>query len=484
MEDRVFIETGYGQFNEIVRCDVRRESFDGVTTHSLFTYVDVTWGLYTWTDYGHVNRDIVLERDLPEGAQRVCADSIDLSLINSKYGTLEEIAAELIAKGKTNGAGPVRTPILKFLESFGESRYSGTVLKTLFNLYEPFVADCGGISLYRNAVDYKRLRRTTMKPGRAFRHMFNPAPDTFIAAVTEGFIEWSKPRVFSFHSGYKAEDFAKAYDGETAEYRNPATTSINKSLSTSCMQGVGRNIDGDYHSVGEAYASGDFHIAWLEDTKGRIAGRVVVGYKDADRRFISGPVYGCCEQSLVVLNEYLDTIKAEDAESDGWVGLTLDVVGCSDDPVAPYLDGDYSGDIRNRNVIEIKYLDEGEFAFENTDGHLNNVSLCDCCGSSTDQDDLYYIEDTGEAYCEYCFNESYTFTDAGDMINIDDAVHAHLYNRYTGASYEVCVHIDDCVYIEILDQYWHCDYVSFCEDREDHYPTHLLKAEEEKEMAA
>lgn len=494
MEDRVFIDIGYGRFNEIVRCDVYRDR-EGVTTHRAFTYADRAWGLYTWSDYGLSDRSLVLERDLPKDVIRFrvdYADSLDSSLTNSKYGTLEEIAAELIAKGKTNG-GYGRSTLLSFLESFCGTRphlsadqpaSSGAMLRTLFNLYEPYVSDCGGISLYRNAVDYKRLRRTTMKPGRAFRHMFSNAPDTFIAEVTEGFIEFSKPRVFSFHSGYKAEDFAKAYDGDTTEHRNPRTTCINKSLSTSCMQGVGRNIDGVYHSVGEAYASGDFHIAWLEDTKGRIAGRVVVGYKDADRRFISGPVYGCCEQSLEVLNEYLDAIKAEDSEGDGWVGLTLDVVGCSDDPVTPYLDGDYSGDIRNRKVIEIKYIGEGEFEFANTDGHLNNTTLCDCCGSSTDQDDLYHIGDTGESYCECCFNESYTYTDGGDVISLDDAVHVHVHNSYTGGSYELLAHIDDCVYVESLDQHWHCEDVSFCEDREEHYPTHLLEAEEEKEMAA
>jgi hypothetical protein len=321
-----------------------------------------------------------------------------------------------------------------------------------------------------------------MKAGRAFRHIFREAPDKVIAKLTEEYIEWSSPRVFSLHTGYKAEDFAIAYDGETADYRNPKVTSINKSLATSCMQGVGRRYRDEYHSVGEAYASGDFHIAWLEDEKGKIAGRVVIGYREEDDAFVSGPVYGSCEQSLVMLNEYLHDIRATDSDCEGWRGLRLKVVGCPDDPIVPYLDGDYSGDVILNKYIELDWSGHGSIGFENTDGYSSSTQCCDSCGVALNEDEAFRAPSSGETLCEYCFNESYVYTEDGDVISVEDSVQALTYSHWRNTEWSVTIHIDDVVYIESLDQYWVAEDVAWCNEREDHYPSHLLEAE--KELAA
>ena len=153
------------------------------------------------------------------------------------------------------------------------------------SIYRPYKSDLkdGNISLTRNATDAKRDRQTSMKPGRAFRHMFPSLSDKQIAEITESWIEESSPRELTLKTGKTALAFKRAYDHDRASYRNPVTTHARKSLATSCMQGVGRDYyDGDewvYASVGEAYASGDFTVAWLETSTGEIAGRVARSLK-------------------------------------------------------------------------------------------------------------------------------------------------------------------------------------------------------------
>ena len=485
MQDRIFINSAFCRYSEIIRCDL----FQGGRS---FAYVDADWGVYFWRDFGFMERDIVLESEIEQHAAtkglrnpRITRiEDASVSVINSKYGSIEEIAEALYRVEKMNGSFS-ESDVYAFLDGccdydFFRKASIGTrgVMHTLLNVHEPVESECGGITIYRNAKDHKRGRRTTMKAGRAFRHIFNSATDSIISEITEKYIEWSKPRVFSFHSGYKAEDFAKAYDGDTARYRNPRVTSVNKSLASSCMQGVGRSVNDNYHSVGEAYASGDFYIAWLEDEKGLIAGRVVIGYRDSDDKFISGPVYGSCEQSLAMLNKHLDDIDAMDAEGCAWEGLSLKVVGSPSDPVVPYLDGDYSGDIIDNRYIAILPEGHGEFEFSNTDGYLADNNVCCSCGSREHPDEVYHSPD-GDLLCEHCFFRDYTCTEDGDVICLEESATAFMYSSFNDITYEVVVHIDDCVYIESLDQHWVSDDVKWCSDRQDYYPTHLLKLEEE-----
>lgn len=484
MQERVFISQGYGRYNEVLRCDM----LDGAR---YFSYADKDWGLYCYRDFVGTS-EILLESEVEAYHTRIgvageptliCVDDVNVSLTNSKFGSIDVIAETLVTLEGPDSSFS-RSRLYNFLDGFAGLTFlhcSGLknrgVMHTILNLHNPLQSDCGGISLYRDVKDHKRGRRTTMKAGRAFRHMFRNATDTSISEVTEAYIEYFTPRSFTFHSGYKAADFEAAYEGDTAVCRNPRTTQVRKNLATSCMQGVTR----DGYSVGEAYASGDFHIAWLEDDNGRIAGRVVVGYKEDDCEFISGPVYGVCEQSIDTLEAYLGAIKAVDSDDCGWTGLTLSVVGGTESPVVPYLDGDYSGDILNSTTIRILEEGYGDFNFSNTDGYTNDTRACENCEGECHEDQEYTTPD-GECLCEDCFHQQYTYTDDGDLIAIEDAVDAMFYTKH-GRVLSNVTHVDNAVYIEDLDEYWYTDNVSWCDTREDYYPTHLLESEEE-ELAA
>ena len=491
MEERVFINIGTTYY-EVIRCFL---GDDG----KFYTYVTSDGGVGVRRE-GHYSSDsvILLESEIKAHAVATYINSppkvvyvrdLNSSVSSSKYGSLEEIAEAVYHYNFVVGFRGDRNSVLSFLnDSCDYTFYHETaiknreVLNTLLEVYLPEEGEGNKISIYLNAKDHKRDRRTTMKAGRAFRHIFREAPDKVIAKLTEEYIEWSSPRVFSLHTGYKAEDFALAYDGATTDYRNPKVTSINKSLATSCMQGVGRDYRGEYHSVGEAYASGDFHIAWLEDKNGKIAGRVVIGYNEENDAFISGPVYGSCEQSLVMLNEYLHDIRATDSGCEGWQGLRLKVVGCPGDPIVPYLDGDYSGDVILNKYIELDWSGHGSISFENTNGYASSAQTCDSCGIAVDEDEAYHSPDTGETLCEFCFSERYVYTEDGDVISVEDSVQALTYSRWRNTEWSVTVHNDDVVYIESLDQYWVAEDVDWCNEREDYYPSHLLEAE--KEIAA
>jgi hypothetical protein len=491
MEERVFINIGAAYY-EVIHCFLADEV-------RFYAYATTRGGISVRRECGYYTKSAILRESGVEAhaiaeygstSPRVAyIRDINPSVSTSKYGSLEELSEAVYRYSFAGFREHTSGRILSFLKSLCDyTFYNETaiktreVLNTLLDAYLPEAGEGSNISIYLNAKDHKRGRRTTMKAGRVFRHIFREAPDKVIAKLTEEYIEWSSPRVFSLRTGYKAEDFAIAYDGETAGYRNPKVTCINKSLATSCMQGVGRDYRGEYYSVGEAYASGDFHIAWLEAENGKIAGRVVIGYREEDDAFVSGPVYGSCEQSLVMLNEYLHGIRATDSDCEGWLGLRLKVVGCPSDPIVPYIDGDYSGDVILDKYIELNWSGHGSIGFENTNGYASSTQCCDSCETAVREEEAYHSPYTGETLCECCFSERYVYTEDGDVISVEYSVQALTYSHWRNTEWSVTVHIADTRYIESLDQTWLTGDVNWCNEREEYYPSHLLEAE--KELAA
>jgi len=319
-----------------------------------------------------------------------------------------------------------------------------------------------------------------MKPGRAFRHMFPKVADADLAAITEAYIEHVSPREFTLHVSKDAKAFARAYDHDRASYRNPRTTFINKSLATSCMQGVGRCIHGEWRSVGECYASGDFEMVWLEDEGGRIAGRVLVGYHEDSSSHVHGPIYGSCDQSIDSLHEYLAGINARYADDYGFVGLKLKLIGDDWEPLAPYIDGSYGG-IVNSGFIEIVPDYDGEFTLDNTDGFITQGVMCESCEDRVEEDRVYH-DDYGSCYCEQCFHEIYAILDNGETILQEDAVAAHSYLRHSGRTITTTVHVEDTVYVESLDEVWLIDDCEYIDRTGEYFPSHLRTDDDDDDM--
>lgn len=393
----------------------------------------------------------------------------------SKYGTVEEVAAVLLQSAMGSSHSQAWRPFVSFLEGIYSSagiQYDGLCeADRALALFKPEkVEGSSAISLYLNAKDAKRERRTTMKCGRAFKHMFNHLSDKEIAALAEAWIEESSPREFVLKVGGERKDFRKAYCGVRAKYRNPATTSYRKSLATSCMHTT-KVYDGDDDmSPAEVYASGDFKIAWLETLEGHVAARVVFSARVGTQSY-HAPIYGACEQSLDMLDTYLQDNSVELSSDLGeWHGLKILNIEADGRIVGPYMDGCVRGDVIGDHIV---LAQSGDLDFDSTDGYASDGEMCACCGENVSEDELYHTDEGG--LCEHCFNENYAYTEGGDVIPADEAVYAMSYHSWNRRAYEICVHIDEAVFCEDLDQLWLEEDVTWSECGDYVIPTHLMK---------
>lgn len=343
------------------------------------------------------------------------------------------------------------------------------------------------ISIYMSHRDFLRDRRTDLKIGRAFRHMFPELDDAKLEKFVDDYRKDMAPRTFTLHTGSTREDFRHAYTAVRCSYQNPRTTSDRKSIAQSCMHDKWRysSLDENDISVCEAYASGDFHVAWVMSDKDQLGGRVVIG-KRKTGTYSAGPIYGACEASIDMLQEYLESIKAD--QSMDWDGLTLLGLGYSnpEDWVVPYLDCD---EIRGSLTHDGKRITltyhQGEYEFNDTDGFMQSAHRCGCCGDHADPDTMVYVELEGEM-CEHCFDQYYTFTEGGDIISQEDAITCFTLG-YKNRTFEITEHIDETVYIEQLEEFWLADDCEYVESIQDYYPSHLvgdLEQEGDEELAA
>lgn len=412
-----------------------------------------------------------------------------------KFGTISEVAEVLMANHVDYVWNEVKYKGRHDLEEFIEKHRVSLkgfvppvgVLRTLFEVFQPIKSElrAGNIALTRTLKDYKADREVSMKPGRAFRFMFPGLNDNDVSLLAEAWIERTQPRTLTVYTGDKAADFAHIYKTDRADYRNPSTTHVRKSLATSCMHNTYRvpYMDGTRVYASEPYASGDFFALWVEDENNLLAGRTVVGITSQGLRH--GPLYGACEQSLDTLQSFLDNLDSK-ADCGDWVGLKMKVIGDRDELVAPYLDGGYSGDIIGDYIV-LSDKGRGEFSFEGTDGYPTSSDYCEACCESVHGDDLFRNDD-GCGFCEHCFHELYVHLENGDVCPIDDAVEVYRkteYGVYTKWHY---MHDDGIVYCELVGEWWDIDDVTFSKCDEP-VPTHLtheypeLFPVEEKEAA-
>ena len=391
------------------------------------------------------------------------------------YGTLEDFGNKVIQSEREFWNGNVKDWIAEN-EVIRECVNDYALRLFIANVYRPFTSTLteGNISITRNAGDAERDRQTSMKPGRAFRHMFPFLDDKDLARITEAWLEHSAPRVLTLKVGNSASAFKRAYDHTRSAYRNPSTTHGRKSIASSCMQGVCRSYY-DYSacesataSVGEAYASGDFTVAWCETPDGFIAGRVV--YSDVDGvPHYNGPLYGACEQSLDMLQSHLDDIDSG-LDVDEWDGLKFLVVGSYDDPIVPYIDGELSGTLTRCNKFITLSTGGGEFEFDSTEGYTTGGESCCECGDRTDEDSTFFTDDG--PMCECCFDRNYIQTSDGETLHHEDACLVNS-KTYYGFSSEYVAN-DDAAFCESVDEWWHIDDVTYTEDGDECVPTHMM----------
>ena len=340
-------------------------------------------------------------------------------------------------------------------------------------LFQPVVVDEKTVSVYRNGDDYRRRRRTEMKVGKSFRLMFPEEADHIIEHNVDEYRHVMTPREFTLHTGTDRRSFAKAFGSARCAYQNPKTTTRRKSIACSCMQQMSKSDKSGSEVVfAEAYASGDFTVAWLETEDGLVGGRVVYSNKN----FAYAPIYGACEAGMDMLQDHLNSLVDADVnelfdDPIAWEGHRLLIIrDLYGDPIVPYLDIDIEGTCSSDNKHIALELG-GDYELKSTDGYMTDSISCECCGDHMHEDDTC-TSPSGERICEHCFDSNYVYTEDGDVIDNDDAVCAfalHHSNAYDGWQ-----HIDDTHYIERLDEYWVSGFCSFVDEIDDYYPTHLL----------
>ena len=474
--------TRFGRTEEVVYAKAT-----GITGR--YSFAEDMYGVVTASHYQGLALQTIYSSDV---ATSLVPDSFDVERTTvqnavdkmgaSKFGSLSDMAEAVweYSLGDRSANYAKTRDVQMFLEKHSSSLSISTFdipTHTIMSVYSPLASDvkAGNIALTRNLKDLHAGRQTSMKPGRAFRYMFPALDDNDISLLAEAWIELTAPRVLTLHVGKSANDFARSFDFERAGYRNPRTTYDRKSISTSCMQHVDRYFyDGELNVraiASEAYASGDFLVVWVEDAQQRIAGRVVVGLTAKGR--YHAPIYGACEQSLDMLQTYLDSINS-DYSDERWSGLHLKVVGEDTDPIVPYLDGDYSGDYTYTGFIKLMDPHYGELAFDNTDGYVSNGGhCCESCHESYSEDDMHSTE--AGMYCQCCFDENYVILDCGDVCLLENAILVKHISTYAPHRVnEMYVYEDEAVYCEGLEEYWLQDDVTYSDEVEVYVPTHLI----------
>ena len=280
-------------------------------------------------------------------------------------------------------------------------------------------------------------------------------------------------------SGTDRASFEKAYNTPLGRNQNPDTMRNRKFLGNSCLRPSYLWSDDNHyardlpHHPAQAYASGDFTTFWAEDGQGKCMGRVVVMTKDKGKP-VSGPVYGLTEQTMDALEAKVEDLASSSSWNcwgGDWEGakmLCLPFKGDIDNGyIAPYLD------VEPSNLDP--YLHDSDYLVITRSGSIcagsyrgvlqGSHSRCSQCNDALGEDESYHSENTGEDYCEHCYDESHARCES-------DSEYYHL-NEMTSVNHSGrwglrCAWVADCnldgyaVYCSD-DEWWHDEEVSYCE---------------------
>jgi len=258
-------------------------------------------------------------------------------------------------------------------------------------------------------------------------------------------------------------------------------------------------------------------IVWLTTPDGFIGGRCVVRLpqiKYSTYKYngvlqypfdyevmphIAAPVYGTCDTSINMIEEYLDSIGADrSCQSGGWIGAKLlALTNGNDRYYGAYIDLEPRMLSRKGKYLIID--SDGDLSAEDTGGMVGNYYeyYCSSCDEGLDEYDQYYSEELGETFCESCYHDRHTHCESCDhTYHNEDIVTAYrremrIRNRdgkeiremFT-LSLDVCIHCQDeeFVYCEEEDEYWLLDDLVFIEDEDIYVPIHLLEEKGFKEQ--
>jgi hypothetical protein len=364
----------------------------------------------------------------------------------------------------------------------------------LFNCFQPAQAKDNPLNLavYESKDKFDRDIRLSGKPGKIIKRILPFASESFCAAFADWFKEQFTDIAYTVKESTDSECFALAYSGIQSKTTNPNLSFNNefklyaKSLSGSCM----RHDKSDFRSglpihPAEVYASGDFKIVYAVDSKGHIGARCVVNIKQRDTSvYKPGPIYTATDSAFNALAAYMVAQgydKQGTCESSGWSGARIRAVEFDGGYIAPFMDLCGEGNLTGDDEF-FRLSRNGDFTFRETGGTIESEQFCcscaDCGEGIREDDDHFYIENSGENVCQSCFDSSYfQCAGSGDTYSNDDGVEVYYrsYGRTRSRTYSQD-YVDsgrgDCVFCDNSDEYWNDSDVVYIECEEIYVPAH------------
>lgn len=317
------------------------------------------------------------------------------------------------------------------------------------------------ISLWKSQKDRDEDRLTAMKPGRALSFMFPELEHKDIIKINDEYLKKFAPRDLTLHTSKDAEGFIKAYSGDQSNTENISTTYFRKSLSNSCMRYRFENLSSHPAS---SYASGDFTIAYTLDQEGYVASRCVI-YDGGSGKPQAGPIYGVSEQSLDMIEEYLESIGSETEHNSSWEGAKLLRIEEDGGFLAPYID------LEPRQLKDtgchLVISHYGEIEASNYSGILHGDAYnCCCCEGGVREEDAHYSEYTEEYYCEDCYYEEHFFCEyLSESVHNREGVECYISATNTILVAESFLETGDTFVLCEDGKYWHDMSVEWSEFR-------------------
>ena len=366
----------------------------------------------------------------------------------------------------------------------------------LFNCFQPAQAKDNPLNLaiYESKDKFDRDIRLSGKPGRIIKRILPFASESFCAAFAEWFKEEFADIAYTVKESTESDCFALAYSGTQSKTTNPGLSFNNeyklyaKSLSGSCM----RHDKSDFRRglpihPAEVYASGDFKIVWAEDAKGYIAARCVVNIKQRDSSvYKPGPIYTATDSAFNAVASYMVAQgydKQGTCENSGWHGARIKAVEHDGGYIAPFMDLCGEGNLTSSGD-HFRLSRNGDFTFRETGGTIESEQFCCSCGDCgegiREDDNHFYIEDSGENVCESCFDSSYfQCAGNGNTYSNEDGVEVYYrsYGRTRSRTYSQD-YVDsgngDCVHCDNECEYWADDDVTWIECEDIYVPSHVV----------
>ena len=345
-----------------------------------------------------------------------------------------------------------------------------------FNPY-PSETSPGKIALTASRDKFEADKQTVMSIGKALKLMFPELEDADLETLVDKFRAKMQPKNYVIKTGTSKEDFNHAYSHSIEDMENPYTTSWRKSLANSCMRYTFEQFS---HHPGEAYASGDFTMVWVENEHGQIAARSVLSSNG-----FYGPIYGTTEQAMDRITEWMEHRGNNAATgSDPWVGLKmLRLVHRDGEYIAPYIDVNNNGLDDMGDYLE--FTDGyGEIETSHHQGILYSGGSCYCayCEDRVHEDEIRYAPDFGDI-CENCSDEHFFYCEhENELYHWDYA--QRVYSNCRWGNDWVYVHeanveyYCDAIYVECRNEWWIGEDTYYSEDDDQHFTKFELESGE------